>query len=146
MSLGVAKLGDLRCGGAQKHLKLGVSSWSSTLKGPAGAALGWLLPCRLYVLRSQARFAEPNPSHSRLYPRQVRTVGAQEVSKDQSGEGGWRDTLVPGVLLAEMGAPKSLLDESERRVKKEREGEGQRAASGLPSRDSSALRIFGSVL
>ena len=70
-----------------------------------------------------------------VYPGQARTGGAEEVSKDQEWwrEGG--ETCVPGVLLAEMGAPKSLLmkvkDESE---KGEGEGQGNQLRLDSPSR------------
>lgn len=67
VSLGVAKLGDLRCGGTGVPLKLGVSSGPAPLEPGRGRPRAGFSPAvslRLYGLK--LGFAEPNPSHSRL--------------------------------------------------------------------------------
>lgn len=66
MSLGVAKLGDLRCGGhGSATPQAGCELMVQHPCGPGRGGLGLASPLLcLYGLK--LGFAEPNPSHSRL--------------------------------------------------------------------------------
>ena len=137
MSLGVAKLGDLRCGGHRSAIP--PAGCGFMVQHPRGPGRGGPRACfsPATSVQSQALLCRTQPkSFMPVYPGQARTGGCPG-GEQGSGvvEGGWRDTFVPGVLLAEMGAPKSLLmkvkDESE---KGEGEGKGNGLSLDSPSR------------
>ena len=108
MSLEVAKLGDLRCGGHGSAIP--PAGCGFMVQHPRGPGRGWPRAgfSSAMSVWSQALLCGTQPkSFMPVRPRQERTVGAQEVSKDQEWwrEGG--EMFVLGCCWQRWGHPRA---------------------------------------